>query len=151
MARRSFKVTVNGETFNVEVEEVKKSGKATSSENKNIESKPVTSETPVKTDDKKKKEEIKAAEKDVEKKDQDNNQEAEASSGGTVVPAPMPGAVLEVKVKEGDAVSKDDVLIILEAMKMENEITSPVSGKVSRVKVAKGSAVNSKDPLIIIE
>ena len=62
----------------------------------------------------------------------------------------MPGNILEVKVKEGDQVNANDMLLVLEAMKMENEIFAPVSGTVVGVHVKNGDAVNSNDLLISI-
>ena len=69
---------------------------------------------------------------------------------GTQVSAPMPGNILDVKVSAGDSVAEGDILLILEAMKMENEILAPVAGKVVGVQVAKGAAVNSGDVLVVI-
>ena len=61
--------------------------------------------------------------------------------------APMPGNILDVKVKPGDSVKAGDVLLILEAMKMENEISAPQDGTVASVNVRKGDVVNSGDLL----
>ena len=69
---------------------------------------------------------------------------------GTQVSAPMPGNILDVKVSVGDTVAEGDLLLILEAMKMENEILAPASGKVAGVQVSKGAAVNSGDVLVVI-
>ena len=71
-------------------------------------------------------------------------------SGGEKVSAPMPGAILDVKVKAGQQVKNGDLLVILEAMKMENEILAPLDGKVLQVAVSKGSAVNTGDVLVVI-
>ncbi|MGN0520713.1 MAG: biotin/lipoyl-containing protein [Candidatus Fimenecus sp.] len=60
---------------------------------------------------------------------------------GTPVVAPMPGTILSVNVSEGQSVSAGDVLFVLEAMKMENEIVAPVSGTVTKVAASKGSTV----------
>jgi len=62
----------------------------------------------------------------------------------------MPGTVLDVKVNVGDAVKAGDVLLILEAMKMENELTADKAGTVKEIKVTKGQAVNGGDTLIVI-
>jgi biotin carboxyl carrier protein len=60
----------------------------------------------------------------------------------------MPGTVLSLKVAAGQAVRRGDVLLILEAMKMENEITSPSDGTVAAVRVQAGSTVNTGDPMV---
>lgn len=72
------------------------------------------------------------------------------NSAGEKIEAPMPGNILDVPVKVGDVVKKGQVLLILEAMKMENEIVSPVDGKVVSVNVSKGQTVNAGDALIQI-
>ena len=68
---------------------------------------------------------------------------ATAPAGGEKVCAPMPGTILSVNVSNGSAVKKGDVLMILEAMKMENEIMAPCDGTVTSVAAAKGAAVES--------
>ena len=73
-----------------------------------------------------------------------------APAGATTVSSPMPGTILDVKVAAGQAVKASDVLFILEAMKMENEIFAGVDGVVSSVAVAKGAAVNPGDVLCVI-
>ena len=72
-------------------------------------------------------------------------------SGTGVVKAPMPGTVLSVKVAPGATVKAGDVLLILEAMKMENEITAPKGGTVKEIPVGNGTAVNTDDILVVIE
>jgi len=66
-----------------------------------------------------------------------------APTGGEKITAPMPGTILAVNVTSGSAVKKGDVLMILEAMKMENEIMAPCDGAVTSVSVTKGAAVES--------
>lgn len=66
-----------------------------------------------------------------------------APAGGEKITAPMPGTILAVNVTSGSAVKKGDVLMILEAMKMENEIMAPCDGTVTSVAVTKGAAVES--------
>ena len=73
-----------------------------------------------------------------------------ASADGEKVNAPLPGNVLDVKVSKGAAVKKGDILCILEAMKMENEIVAPVDGTVVDVKATKGASVNTGDLLFVI-
>ncbi len=69
---------------------------------------------------------------------------------GTVV-APMAGKIVSVKTKKGDTVKTGDVVCILEAMKMENEISAPMAGVVQEVNVSEGAAVNEGDVLILIK
>lgn len=75
---------------------------------------------------------------------------APAAAGGTAVSAPMPGNIIDVKVKVGDTVAEGDVLCILEAMKMENEIMAPKAGTVTAVSTSKGATVNTGDALFSI-
>lgn len=74
-----------------------------------------------------------------------------APAGGIKIEAPMPGAILNVNVAVGDSVNKGDVICILEAMKMENEIVAPESGKIISVNTQKGQNVNTGDVLAVIE
>lgn len=76
---------------------------------------------------------------------------APVSTGGTAVTAPMPGTILDVKVNVGDTVTEGQVLMILEAMKMENDIVAPAAGKVAAINVKKGDSVNSSDVLASIQ
>lgn len=76
---------------------------------------------------------------------------APAAAGSVAVNAPMPGTILDVKVAPGAAVKAGDVLVILEAMKMENEIMAPHDGKVTAVAVTKGAAVESGALLCTIQ
>lgn len=76
---------------------------------------------------------------------------APAVAGGTKILSPMPGSILSVNVSVGSSVKKGDVLLILEAMKMENEIVASVDGKIAQLTVQKGSTVNTDDVLAIIE
>ena len=71
-------------------------------------------------------------------------------SGGESVSAPMPGNILKVNAAVGQSVKAGDVLVVLEAMKMENEIMAPCDGTVSAVPVSKGSTVNTGDLLVAI-
>ena len=71
-------------------------------------------------------------------------------AGGEAVKAPMPGTILDVKVKVGDAVEPGTVVCVLEAMKMENEIPAPKAGKVLQVVTSKGATVNAGDALVVI-
>ncbi len=120
---RSFKVTVDDQSYRVQVEEVVMVNEQPQVTSASVSREPDSKET--------------------------SHQAQDGSS--TTVNAPMPGSVLDVVVKEGDQVNEGDQLMVLEAMKMENEITSPVTGKVTRVITAKGASVNSGEPLAIID
>lgn len=71
-------------------------------------------------------------------------------SGGTNVISPMPGTILSVNVTVGQAVKAGDVLMVLEAMKMENDIVASADGTVKQLLVSKGSTVNTDDVLAVI-
>lgn len=73
-----------------------------------------------------------------------------APAGGEKVSSPMPGTILAVNVQNGSAVKKGDVLFILEAMKMENEIMAPCDGTAASVSVSKGATVESGSLLCVI-
>ena len=73
-----------------------------------------------------------------------------ALAAGETVNAPMPGNILRVDVKEGDKVKAGQILIILEAMKMENEIVAPKDATVVQVATSKGAVVETGSPLVVI-
>ena len=75
---------------------------------------------------------------------------AAVTAAGEAVNAPMPGTILKINVTQGQAVKAGDVLCVLEAMKMENDITAPKDGTVNQVVVAKGASVATGDALIVI-
>ncbi len=75
---------------------------------------------------------------------------ATSANGGTAITAPMPGTVLKVLVNVGDQVEENQPVVVLEAMKMENDIPSTVSGKVLAVNVNQGSSVESGQALIVV-
>ena len=72
------------------------------------------------------------------------------TGAGEAVNAPMPGNILKVNVTAGQAVKSGTVLVVLEAMKMENEIMAPKDGTVTQVVVSKGSTVDTGAPLVVI-
>jgi glutaconyl-CoA/methylmalonyl-CoA decarboxylase subunit gamma len=74
----------------------------------------------------------------------------EIAAGDSAIKAPMPGKITKVLVKKGDTVKKGDVLMILEAMKMQNEITSPVGGCVTLMNVANGKSVKPGEVMAVI-
>lgn len=167
MVRKFFKVTVNGEVFQVEVEEVagdistagageQTAGTVTAKAPEKMQAVTETASAAIKDTPVKEKEVPPAAVKDIAKKEVEKPVAASAAppasddAPGVPVKAPMPGSIIEVKVAVGDQVNEDDVLVILEAMKMENEVTSPSAGTVAQIMVNKGSTVNSGDTLLVI-
>lgn len=114
---RKFNVTVNGKSYQVEVEEVAgQHNQTTTIIQPQPQVKPIIHST---------------------------------SNGGINIDAPMPGSIIKVLIEEGQAVQEGDVLFVLEAMKMENDIISSASGKVS-LKVSHGDSVSTGDVLAII-
>lgn len=75
---------------------------------------------------------------------------ASAPAGANAIKAPMPGNIIKVNVKAGDAVKKGDVLCVLEAMKMENDIMAPADGTVATVAVAAGQSVQTDAVLVTL-
>ena len=73
-----------------------------------------------------------------------------AVAAGEVVKSPMPGNILKINVSQGQQVKEGDVLIILEAMKMENEVVSTKAGTVAQILVTKGAVVETDSPLVVI-
>lgn len=127
---KRYNVTVNGVLYQVEVEEV--NGEFTSSP-ENISNKSETN-------------------KNVKPKiEKEQTQVRKSITGGEQVKSPMPGTIVKVVANEGSTVKKGDVILILEAMKMENEITSPVDGTIVEFAVAKGATVNTGDVLAVIK
>lgn len=89
------------------------------------------------------KDDIKAPAKEEPKAQAPAQASAPVPAGAKTINAPMPGNILKVNVKEGQSVKKGDVLMILEAMKMENEIMAPADAVVSSVSVSAGSTVEA--------
>jgi glutaconyl-CoA/methylmalonyl-CoA decarboxylase subunit gamma len=71
-------------------------------------------------------------------------------AAGETVAAPLPGNILDIKVAQGASVKAGDVIIILEAMKMENEIVAPKDGVIAQIVVSKGNTVDTDEPLFVI-
>lgn len=124
---RTFNITVNGQTYVVDVEEV--GGVQTAA--------PMRAAAPVAAAP------VAAAPAAAPKA-------AAPVAGGEPVKAPMPGNILDVKVKVGDTVKAGTVVCVLEAMKMENEIPAPKDGKVAQVVVTKGATVGAGDTLVVL-
>ena len=75
---------------------------------------------------------------------------AAGKAGSVTIKAPMPGNIIKVNVKPGDAVKKGDVLVVLEAMKMENDVCAPEDGTVASVEVTKGATVETDAVLVTL-
>ena len=127
--KRKFRVVVNGREYAVEVEEIGGEGEIKSIETAQMRSAQPSAPAPAPA----------ARERET----------AQSVSGG--VTAPMPGKITEVRVNVGENIKKGQILAILEAMKMENEIPSPKDGVVKEIRVNEGDNVNRGDVLFVIE
>lgn len=125
MSCKKYNITVNGKVYEVEIEEVLPNTEKEAKVNKNIEIKKYRNQ---------------------EKRRESNNN----TRDDKVIKAPMPGTIVNVLVKQGDTVKKGQVIAILEAMKMENEIVSPIDGSVEIISVDKGQNVSLGDSLLKI-
>ncbi len=123
---KKYNVTVNGKTYEVEVEEV---GAVTDTSYK-APTRPTQQSAPT------------PAPKAAPSKP--------VQGGAGTISAPMPGTVIDIKVTEGQNVKAGDILLILEAMKMENEIVAPSDGKVAKINTSKGTSVSTGDALITL-
>ncbi len=130
---KKFKITVEGKTYEVEVEEL----------GVNSSSNPSPAQTSQTT------ERVQAP--TPKKSAAGSKKQQPAATGGGNVEAPMAGKIIEVKVSQGEEVNQGDLIVILEAMKMENEIYAPAAGEVTEVMVAAEDSVDSGDPLLKIE
>lgn len=137
---KRFRITINGNTYEVEVEELGVDAVPSPTVKAEI---PKVVETP--------KVEAPKAETKPAKEAASQPAPKKAVTGKLTVNAPMPGTILSVKVKPGTQVKKGDCLMILEAMKMENEILAPEDGKVVSIEVAEGTSVNTGDLLAVLE
>jgi len=134
---RKFIIKVNGNTYEVEVEEVGIEKETKSPVAKMAAPAPAAAPAPTP--------EPKVASLKEEKK------EVAVAPGQEVIEAPMPGNIWKIEVKVGDVVKAGDVLLILEAMKMENEIVAPRDGVVASINTTEGAQVNTGDKLIVLD
>lgn len=134
---RKFNIKVNGQAYEVEVEEV--AGGFAPAPVVPVAAAPAPAVAPVAAPAPEKAE-VKAAPAPVP---------VAAPAGGTQLKAPMPGTVIDFKATNGAAVKKGQTVLILEAMKMENEIVAPADGVITFV-ASKGSSVNTDDLLAVI-
>lgn len=123
-----FKVMVNGKSYEVSVEELPTAGVAPAQA---AAAQPVAPATPAAPA-------------------QDRSVAPEIAVGEESVPAPLGGSVMEIKVKPGDQVKKGQVLLTLEALKMENEIVAPADGTVGQILVQAKDSVNAGDALLTL-
>lgn len=128
---KKYNITVNGKTYEVEVEEIGGVSAPARPQAPAVTPAPQASPAP---------EAPKAAPAPA----------PAAPAGGETVTAPMPGKVLKIHKTEGQAVQSGDVVMILEAMKMENEITAPTDGTLKQIAISEGAAVNPGDVLFTI-
>jgi glutaconyl-CoA decarboxylase len=140
---RKFVINVNGKSYEVEVEEVQDGVSVTP-----IIAAPVVSAAPAPAAQAAPA--VKPAAAPAQAKPAAAPQPSGAM-GAVKMSAPMPGSIIDVKVNVGDSIKKDQVILILEAMKMENEIMAPQDGRIASVNVTKGSTVNSGDLLVTLE
>lgn len=130
---KKYYVTVNGNRYEVEVEEVKGAfEERTESQTTNVSTSAIEKSEPVKEA---------PASKTAPKS---------APKDGEQINCPMPGTIVSVNIKEGDSIKKGELLFVLEAMKMENEIVSPLDGTILSINVSKGDSVNTDDLLAVI-
>lgn len=136
---RKFRIKVEDKVYEVEIEEIseyEKSGGITPPfPSSTVKSSPV---------------EIKPEAIKVEKNPIVSTPKPSTAVSGEEVVAPMPGKILQLKVKEGDKVKEGNALLILEAMKMENEIIANSSGTIKKINVAVNDMVDTGDVLMVI-
>lgn len=149
---RKFNITVNGRTYQVEVEEVTSGSASTAT----VPSTGVKEERPVEVPKPAQVQVPQEPSKEEPKEKAAANagvkapEEIKIPEGAETISSPMPGTILSVNVKPGDMVKRGDVLFILEAMKMENEIMASHDGKVLKIEVQNGASVNTGDVLAVI-
>lgn len=138
---KNFKVTVNGYSYDVQVEEVSSlATPARPAATAPVQAAPAPAATPAA-----------AAPAPAAAAAPAAAPATGGKEGNIKVTAPMPGTVLDIKVTIGQSVKENQVAIILEAMKMENEIVVPGAGTVSSINVSKGDSVNSGDVMVTVQ
>ncbi|NLJ58476.1 MAG: biotin/lipoyl-binding protein [Tissierellia bacterium] len=140
---KKFNVTVNGKTYAVEVEEVG-AGQGGFTYVQQAAAQAPVQQAPAP-------QAVQAAQPAPQAPVEKPAPKVEATSGqGTLMSAPMPGTILDILVSEGQTVKKGEIVIILEAMKMENEIAAAADGVVSKIHTSKSANVNAGDPMLTI-
>jgi len=131
---KKFRIVVNGEAYEVEIEEVGAEGAQVSAP---VVTAPRPAAAPARAGAPKAAAPVK-------------NAPAPVSAGASSITSPMPGTIIDVKVGVGDSVKFGQPVVILEAMKMENEIIATADGTVKEIRVQKGATVSSGDVLVVI-
>ena len=131
---KRYVIRVNGSAYDVEVEEIQKGHAALPLAGKAVRQAPAPTPEP------------KAA-----SRRETASAPAEPDDSGNVITAPMAGTIIKVLVKNGERVDSGDALLVLEAMKMENDVMASGSGKILKVHVDTGAIVNAGDVLITLE
>ena len=143
---KKFKITVDGETFEVEVEEIKskqtitKINKVSEELVSSVEREPEVKETKKET----------TSNKNVMSKPTSSTVANQTKTSKGVVTAPLPGEILSINVKKGNSVKKGDQLLVIEAMKMENEVFASTGGTIKEIFVKPGDYVETGQKLIEI-
>lgn len=125
---KNYNITVNGNMYEVEVEEV----------GSDVSTEPKVTAPKI------------APKQQVSQAQTQPKSSSSKNEGSSSIKAPMPGTISDIKVKVGDNVKKGQVLLILEAMKMENEIYAGIDGTVSLINISKGASVSVGDVLITL-
>lgn len=152
--KRKFKVTINNKTYEVEVEDIGNDFSTIENTDRLNTSRRIEDTPNIKSLEKKKKKESKKRKEkdDSEKEVAQLSAETENSSGSEKkVKAPLPGIIIDVFVTEGQKINVGDTLVVIEAMKMENEIPSEFSGTVEKIFVKKGDTVEGDQILMLIK
>ena len=139
---RKFLINVNGNSYEVEVDEITDGSAPVSRPAASQQAAPVKAAAPVATP---------VATPVAPAPQAAPAPEVAVSAGQEVIESPMPGNIWKVLVSEGEMVKSGQTLVILEAMKMENELVSPRDGKVLKIMTSEGTSVNTGDKLVIIE
>lgn len=134
---KKFLIKVNGNQYEVEVEEMGQDGSVVQQVSEVKAAVPAAAAAPAP-----------AAVSAPAQKPAEAKKNVAVPAGATTISAPMPGTILDISVNAGDVVKKGQVLLILEAMKMENEIVAPNDGTVAAINTSKGASVNAGDVLV---
>ncbi|HHW32416.1 MAG TPA: biotin/lipoyl-binding protein [Clostridiaceae bacterium] len=141
---KKFLIKVNGTQYEVEVEEIREQGSNIDIVSQARASMPSPAPAPKAVP------EPAAAPKPAPAAPKAESASKSVPTGAKTITAPMPGTILDINVNVGDKVKKGQVLLILEAMKMENEIVAPFEGTVASINTSKGATVNAGDVLVSI-